>query len=97
MGGSTDCKELTGEAGKALIKRRGRWASDVAEIYQRELASSHFPQASATPRASAWRRCAPGGRRPRVEAPGQPLCPALWGDPWPETLHVHGGSAAYTM
>ena len=23
--------------GKAIIKRRGRWASDVAEVYQREL------------------------------------------------------------
>ena len=42
IGGSTDCRELTGEAGKALIKRRGRWASDVAEIYQRELASAQL-------------------------------------------------------
>jgi hypothetical protein len=37
IGGSTDAKESTGEAGKAIIKRRGRWASDVAEVYQREL------------------------------------------------------------
>ena len=37
IGGSTDAKERTGEAGKAIIKRRGRWASDVAEVYQREL------------------------------------------------------------
>ena len=34
---STDAKERTGEAGKHIIKRRGRWASDVAEVYQREL------------------------------------------------------------
>jgi hypothetical protein len=37
IGASTDAKERTGEAGKAIIKRRGRWASDVAEVYQREL------------------------------------------------------------
>jgi hypothetical protein len=37
IGGSTDAKDRTGEAGKAIIKRRGRWASDVAEVYQREL------------------------------------------------------------
>ena len=37
IGGSTDAKERTGEAGKDIIRRRGRWASDVAEVYQREL------------------------------------------------------------
>jgi hypothetical protein len=37
IGASTDAKERTGEAGKHIIKRRGRWASDVAEVYQREL------------------------------------------------------------
>ena len=37
IGGSTDAKDRTGEVGKAIIKRRGRWASDVAEVYQREL------------------------------------------------------------
>ena len=37
IGGSTDAKDCTGEAGKAIIKRRGRWASDIAEVYQREL------------------------------------------------------------
>eukprot|EP00966_Prymnesium_polylepis_P164077 3793969-Prymnesium_polylepis.1 len=95
IGGSTDCKELTGEAGKALIKRRGRWTSDVAEIYQRELASAQLAlSASATPRASASRRCAPGGRRPRAEAPGQPLRPALRGGPGPERQHSFLGCVA---
>jgi hypothetical protein len=37
IGGSTDAKDCTGEVGKAIIKRRGRWASDIAEVYQREL------------------------------------------------------------
>lgn len=36
IGASTDAKERT-EAGKAIIKRRGRWSTDVAEVYQREL------------------------------------------------------------
>jgi hypothetical protein len=37
IGGSTDAKERTGEAGKAIIQRRGRWDTVVAEVYQREL------------------------------------------------------------
>ena len=42
IGGATDCRECTGEAGKALVKRRGRWASDIAEIYQRELVGTQL-------------------------------------------------------
>ena len=37
IGGATDARYMLGEAGKARVKRRGRWASDVAEVYQREL------------------------------------------------------------
>eukprot|EP00966_Prymnesium_polylepis_P042721 992828-Prymnesium_polylepis.1 len=36
------CREYTGEAGKGLVKRRGRWASDVAEVYQRELVGTQL-------------------------------------------------------
>jgi hypothetical protein len=42
IGGATDAKELTGEAGKEIIRRRGRWCSVVAEIYQRELVAAHL-------------------------------------------------------
>lgn len=42
IGGATDARERCGEAGKALVKRRGRWASDVAEVYQRELVSTQL-------------------------------------------------------
>ena len=42
IGGATDCREYTGEAGKGLVKRRGRWASDVAEVYQRELVGTQL-------------------------------------------------------
>ena len=41
-GGSTDARGKLGETGKSLIKQRGRWASDVAEIYQRPLLHDHL-------------------------------------------------------
>eukprot|EP00965_Chrysotila_dentata_P128403 4245733-Pleurochrysis_carterae.AAC.1 len=28
---------MQGDASKAVVKQRGRWASDVAEVYQRAL------------------------------------------------------------
>ena len=37
-GGATDIAALLGEGGKARLKKRGRWASDVALIYERALA-----------------------------------------------------------
>ena len=37
VGGSTDARERTGDLGKHIIQRRGRWGTDVAEVYQREL------------------------------------------------------------
>ena len=37
IGGATDARARLGEAGKAAIQRRGRWCSEVAQIYQREL------------------------------------------------------------
>ena len=35
--GATDLREVLGDASAALVKKRGRWASDVAEVYQRAL------------------------------------------------------------
>ena len=38
VGGATDLRAALGAAeGMAVIKQRGRWSSDVAEIYQRAL------------------------------------------------------------
>ena len=36
-GGATDIREILGDSSQEIIKQRGRWASDVAEIYQRAL------------------------------------------------------------
>jgi hypothetical protein len=41
MGGASDMYDLYGPAGERLIRERGRWASDVAQIYQRVSASEH--------------------------------------------------------
>ena len=47
IGGATDWRAERGEAGAQLVKQRGRWASDVASIYQRPLLADELA-ASAT-------------------------------------------------
>ena len=37
IGGATDLRDALGPAAQPLIKQRGRWASDVAAVYQRAL------------------------------------------------------------
>ena len=37
IGGATDLREVHGDGAQRLIKERGRWASDVAQLYQRAL------------------------------------------------------------
>ena len=37
IGGATDARDRMGDASRHIVQRRGRWASDVAEVYQREL------------------------------------------------------------
>ena len=37
MGGATDYREILGDSSRHVIKDKGRWGSDVAEIYQRPL------------------------------------------------------------
>ena len=37
IGGATDWRERAGEAGAQVVRQRGRWDSDVANIYQRPL------------------------------------------------------------
>jgi hypothetical protein len=46
IGGATDYRAVLGDGAAQFIRRRGRWASDVAEIYQRTLVQTHL-QASA--------------------------------------------------
>ena len=42
VGGATDMRDALGDASIHLIKQRGRWASDVAQVYQRALVRSHL-------------------------------------------------------
>ena len=42
IGGATDMYALMGEDGKRVTKERGRWESDVAEVYQRANAEKHL-------------------------------------------------------
>ena len=41
MGGASDMYDLYGPAGERLIRERGRWGTDIAQIYQRVSASEH--------------------------------------------------------
>ena len=52
IGGATDWRDCLGDASAHVVKQRGRWFSDVAEVYQRPLLASHLA-------ASMWVR--PGG------------------------------------
>lgn len=47
IGGATDWRLEGGEAGAAVTRQRGRWASDVAEIYQRPLLGVQIRTAAA--------------------------------------------------
>ena len=41
MGGATDMLDLWGPVAERYIRERGRWSSDVAQIYQRQSADAH--------------------------------------------------------
>jgi hypothetical protein len=41
MGGATDLYDIYGPPGERLIRERGRWSSDIAQIYQRVSAAAH--------------------------------------------------------
>ena len=48
IGGATDWRAVFGPAGaETIIRERGRWASDVARIYQRALAQDHLSGSAA--------------------------------------------------
>eukprot|EP00965_Chrysotila_dentata_P114932 3798831-Pleurochrysis_carterae.AAC.1 len=42
IGEATDLRDLKGEGGRALIKQRGRWQSDVAQVYQRAIVDAQL-------------------------------------------------------
>eukprot|EP00965_Chrysotila_dentata_P065606 2173898-Pleurochrysis_carterae.AAC.2 len=42
IGGATDLRDVLGDGSRAMIKQRGRWASDVAEVYQRALVNGQL-------------------------------------------------------
>lgn len=41
LGGATDMYDLYGAAAERYVRERGRWASDIAQIYMRVSASAH--------------------------------------------------------
>tara|TARA_B110001452_G_scaffold26674_1_gene20927 strand:+ start:4643 stop:5719 length:1077 start_codon:yes stop_codon:yes gene_type:complete len=47
IGGATDWREEGGEPGAGIVKQRGRWDSDVANIYQRPLLAAQLAVAAA--------------------------------------------------
>ena len=42
IGGATELRDKQGDASQHTIKQRGRWGSDVAQVYQRTLLSEHL-------------------------------------------------------
>jgi hypothetical protein len=42
IGGATDWRDVFGIEAERVTRERGRWASDIAHIYQRALASTHL-------------------------------------------------------
>jgi hypothetical protein len=52
VGGATDLRDTLGMAGAAMIKERGRWASDVAFVYARVLIGQQMSAAAGMVEAS---------------------------------------------
>lgn len=52
VGGATDLRDTLGMAGAAMIKERGRWASDVAFVYARALIGQQMSAAAGMVEAS---------------------------------------------
>ena len=47
VGGATDLRATMGVAGREAIKQRGRWNSDIADIYQRTLVEDQIGASAA--------------------------------------------------
>ena len=52
VAGSTDLREQLGAEGNATIKARGRWDSDIHEIYERPLLRDQLQASALTGSAS---------------------------------------------
>ena len=55
IGGATDMREALGDGSQNMIQQRGRWATDIARIYQRALVRSHLEASVAMGSAHASR------------------------------------------
>ena len=55
IGGATDMREALGDGSQNMIQQRGRWATDLARIYQRALVRSHLEASVAMGSAHASR------------------------------------------
>ena len=55
IGGATDMREALGDNSQLLIMQRGRWATDIAQVYQRALVKSHLDASVALGSAQASR------------------------------------------
>ena len=52
IGGAGDIRDVFGyERGAAIVTARGRWLSDIAEIYQRDIATEQLEASSAMMRS----------------------------------------------
>ena len=52
IGGATDVREAVGDSAALIIKRRGRWDSDMGFIYERPLVAAQLRASAAM--ADAW-------------------------------------------
>eukprot|EP00965_Chrysotila_dentata_P093800 3100183-Pleurochrysis_carterae.AAC.2 len=47
IGGATDLRDILGDGGAAAIQQRGRWASNVAQVYQRAVVDGQLRTSAA--------------------------------------------------
>eukprot|EP00965_Chrysotila_dentata_P192104 6174976-Pleurochrysis_carterae.AAC.1 len=52
IGGATDLRDILGDSGKAEISLRGRWESDVAQVYQRAVVDGQLRTSAGMANAS---------------------------------------------
>lgn len=53
IGGATDLRDVFGEAGRRMIMERGRWGTDVAQVYQRALLRDQLDASAGAAAASS--------------------------------------------
>ena len=71
MGGASDMYDLYGASAERYVRERGRWCSDIAQIYQRVSAAIHgqisrgITDSSGVDLQSLFSGTSPAGRKPR--------------------------------